>query len=588
MTERSEGGNVVGAKVSFCRFLIALIFAVISPLLAGAVTLSPVAHLHRCYAHLTGKRMPSSHSLLAAVQAGTKTSNQACEDLMDRMLLKTNGMINDSDVEIALDAERALNYLNQQDNLKISARDFCLSLPDSGQYCDGQYDVFDANVPGLILTEALLNPQRQYRDIFSISRVPMALRQLAATTQWPQFSAWMFRVKMPTLGRSFYNDSGLVDALLFPDLKIQSGTTNVNVIDLALANNAYGFSNRLSQTSPLSSWAPPTGRIRIGSLKGIVYDSSNSLRFPTTASMDPFFKIGGQAIEAFDPRTTIDQRLSSTSSDPLKNGGGVFATREYLMLNFGWGYNFAADGVVNTPRRWSQAVLKDFLCRPLPVIRDSDAKPYVVSEPAYSAADVAGAAPFRFATNCASCHSVMDQFAGVLRDVTWMQPAFSNDNNAPGATIQIVRRPSSLVVATPDNTAWRTRVTTGTETVFWKRQPIGHLMFRSYDGRLRKIDANNLTEMAQRFADEDDPYVCAASRYFRQLTGHEVSLHDVGDPASASLNAGMTKMDWERRNYVISLGLRLKESGHASEIFKSILTSKYFKERQIVTTGDEP
>lgn len=578
-------------------WLSVLIFSGLGASTARAEALSDVALIHKCYAHLTGLRLPLGHSLLAQVKAGTLKGEQACDALVDRVMLNSTGYAYSMDNETRLDMEAALNHLAMQNRQKIGSINFDVALPDAGQFQEGNTDIHDSNIASLIMTEALLNPNRRYSDIFKLSRIPRAERELSTGSKFIQGSARMVRNFLPAAQKTNMTSTGFLDELIFPDLQLcankssratnikNSGCTNTgttgpdsNVVDLTQPASPLGIENNLLFPD---SYAPASTRIKIGALKGIVYDPNYKLRFPSSAAKDPYFKsVDGTAMPALDLRRTIDKDYASPEGD----GGGLIGTQEYLMLNFGWSYHFKADGLVAMPRRWSQNVLRDFLCRSVPVVRESDARPFVLPGSETDAAKLAliqrDAGPFRYASNCTACHSTMDRLAGVVRNVSWRFSPYTNDNNSPGSTINLYRHPLAATQVGA-NTPWRDYATPSGDTPFHQKPPIGRLFMRSYDGRLYDMPLDNLQDLGAKLSSLDDTYVCAVKQYMKQLTNIDVSLHDIGDPNNSSFNKSMTQDDWDARDFVIKLGLELKSHQKLSTTVKDIMKSKYFKERSV-------
>lgn len=543
--------------------------------------LSDEALIYKCFAHLTGVRPPLTHPLIVKVKSGQIKGSQACEDLMDQIQLKSNGLVDSSDAIKKADGINALNHFYRLQKLYIGSQDYCTSLPDAGQYCDGLTDVLDASIPSIILTEAVLNPQRKFSEVFTLSRVPRAERELSSNSKFIQYSARLARGFMnispggANYNATLYRTAGFLNSIIIPDLLINVTTPSIvqyNVIDLNAATNSFGIDNNLKAGTE-SSYAAETDRVKIGSLNGIVYDSNYSLRFPSVAAKDVYFKADGLTIAPIDLRRTLDTKFS----DPEGPGGGIFSTQEYMMLNFGWSYNFKADGAVNMPRRWVQSLFSDFLCRSLPVVRETDARPLVLNSSNMPEADLVKAGPFRLASNCTSCHATMDQLAGVARNISWHTPSFTNDNNAPGATIRLFQWPVDTTLDASTNKQWRNIALAA--PAFHRLPTLGKLFYRSFDGRLIDIQVNSLKDLGQKISELDDAYVCAVKKQFKNLTNIDVSLHDVGDTANAGLNSSMSEEDWEKRNFVISLGKDLKSHQKLSTTIKQIIKSKYFSQR---------
>lgn len=561
-----------------CLLIVNLVFIFEAPL-SKAQDLPEIALLHKCYAHITGTRMPLNHSLITAVKNKTKTAQQACEELLDNVML-VNGMINQSTTEIAKDADLALNHLTLVNRGKFGSINFKNNLAGAESYEPGVIDLFDSNMGGLVFTEALLNPNRNFSEVFTFGRVPQAQRSLSVGSKFIQNSAYIARnvlrfnaTKAPNYSTN-YTQPGYLDSVIFPDLQINpTSGTKFNVINLSNTTALNGFIVNFLDFP--DSFAPTNKRIQIGQLQGIIYSDTYSLRFPSDVSKDSYFKSsnGTTLFSPLDLRMTIDKNLTDSAGS---SGSGLIGTQEYLMLNFAWDREFKADGLINMPRRWAQSVFKDLLCRDLPVVRESDSTHFVVDTSLLNSTQKNEVPPFRLASSCTTCHSTMDQMAATLRNVTWHSPPFDSGTNAVGSSIRLVKWPV-ISNYTGVNSTIRDYAVPSGSTAFNQLPPIGQIFFRSYDGRLYDIPVNDLKDLSLKLSQLDDPYVCAAKQYFKQLTNIDVSLHDIGDPAQALLNKSLTKEDWEARDFVIQLGLELKIHQKPAKTFKAILNSKYFK-----------
>lgn len=544
-----------------------------------AQDLPELAILHKCYAHITGTRMPLNHSLINEVKNKTKTAQQACETLLNNVMLD-NGMITQSSAENTRDAELALNHLALVNRSKFGSLDFRNNIANSDTVDAGVIDLFDSNIGGIVLTEALLNPNRNFSEVFTFSRVPKAVRALSPTSKFIQYSPFLARnvlVNNPTLAPNYatnYKNNGFLDSIIFPDLQINPATgTKFNVINTANTSLQNGYiMNRLDFPD---SFAPMNKRIMLGRLQGIVYSDTYTLRFPSVPEKDIFFKSNDNTMtfSALDLRQTLDMNISDAVGTL---GSGLIGTQEYLMLNFGWDREFKADGLINLPRRWAQSIFKDLLCRDLPVVRETDSIHFIVNTANLTTTQKNEVPPFRLASSCTTCHSTMDQMASSIRNITWHNPRFDNNLDSIGASTRLVRWPTTSSYTGVNSTIRDYAVPFGL-TPFYKMPTIGQIYFRSYDGRLYDIPVSGLKELSAKLAQLDDVYVCAAKQYFKQLTNIEVSLHDIGDPSQATLNKSMTDADWEARNFVIQLGLELKSHQKPAKVFKSILGSKYFR-----------
>lgn len=240
-------------------------------------------------------------------------------------------------------------------------------------------------------------------------------------------------------------------------------------------------------------------------------------------------------------------------------GGGILGTPSYLLMNMG-PVN-GSDGGVTMPRRWAKTVLKDLLCRDIPVIRLSDAAPFVEPKP------VAGTPSFRTGQSCMSCHASIDPASGVIRNLTQVLIPYDETNSATSVQInspQIhqypVTQPASLAL-------------TNSDPYFPQRPPTGSFYFRNYAGNLVNEPVMGIAGLGKVLSEQEDLYICAASRYFQYFTGIRVSMQDPGDPTSIP----MTGDQQSYYNQVVQWGIELKKTQNLRGLIKNILQSNVYQ-----------
>lgn len=230
-------------------------------------------------------------------------------------------------------------------------------------------------------------------------------------------------------------------------------------------------------------------------------------------------------------------------------GGGVLGIQGYLLPMFSSGMfnrigettestyrkDSAVNGVSVTPRRLGKVILADLLCRDLPALHESDV---------VSLASASYSVPFRKAVGCTSCHASIDPFAAVYRNQVPIQSLAAS--GISGFRFFSTRTPdlsgaTTLDAIFPPN---------GDDPDFYRRPPNGQLRFRSYDGSLVSYDVNGLADLGSKMSLTKDLYVCAASKFYRYLTGIKVDLADLTRPNAGVLTSGALY----HRNQVIQLG----------------------------------
>ena len=86
---------------------------------------------------------------------------------------------------------------------------------------------------------------------------------------------------------------------------------------------------------------------------------------------------------------------------------------------------------------------------------------------------------------------------------------------------------------------------------------------------------NNLQEFGEALAETNDLYACAAKRYFEYFTGIGVSLADLRSPEN---DIDLTSEQMTQRDFVISLGKKLKKTQSLPELIEEIISSSFYQE----------
>lgn len=232
-------------------------------------------------------------------------------------------------------------------------------------------------------------------------------------------------------------------------------------------------------------------------------------------------------------------------------GGGVIGGQAYLMGNMG--KDAFTTGGTNLFRRWGKHVMMDLLCRDLPALRSKDIIPEVDPESTIA---------FRTGISCMACHAAMDPLAGTLRN---SRAVFSHNSG------QTYNRVKFVAERTPDM-PYMDFPTKAADASFYRRPANGRLFYRSYDGSLIKHEMVGLVELGEALATTNDLYVCAAKRYYKFLTGINVSLADIGDINTPRFTYG----EKAQRDKVINLGIELKKHQSLRTLIKEIIKSDAF------------
>lgn len=267
-------------------------------------------------------------------------------------------------------------------------------------------------------------------------------------------------------------------------------------------------------------------------------------KFPHTGRNPSFTQFGGRL--EFD----------------LHWGGGILGSAIYLMLNMEEVSQTRFDGGRLVPRKWSRSVVHDFLCRDIPIIRLSDTTRYV---------DYNSQMSFRHNGACLKCHATIDQMAGVVRSAYLSATLFTTQPNTGvyrAAHMQDYHREFTPSAAQRN---W----TSNAEADYYRRAPTGRLFMRTTEGELILSELDNAQSLGDALADLDDPYICAAKRYYEYFTGISANVDDVSDP---DYPMQLSNEDKQHRAEVIRLGKELKTHQNLKETIKSIMALPLYKE----------
>jgi len=453
---------------------------------------------YRCYAHMVRSRPLDTDPRLLAVKAGTKSPVDACMELFDlasmnKGLLASEQIPSVDDSNITIGSQIVKTFHDFHRTQWLQSDNVAAF---SNRATNTEW-IIDSTDSAYFLTRALFDPEVEYKTVVTSSENIAAIRNSPVDVPWRLRTDWS-----NTFG---YSSPVKLDEY-FASYQVDSTPVNI-----------------LFSPEPLEF-----GRL-------IGFKIKTPQPFPTPP--------GGGA------------PLSSDIHALLGGGAGALSTPAYFILNNGHSFQKTNGGAV-VPRRWSKAVLRDFLCRELPVIRMSDAEPYVQSDSSLS---------FRKNGSCMQCHHTMDNLAIATRNYAHTE---SGGYTAEGYNaMQFVRHylPEDGPYSGPLD---------GSDT-FHKTNPTGRFVFRSYDGNLINQELSNVSDIGTVLAESKDLYACAAKRYFEFFTHVDASIDDIADPDTAVI---LNKKDLDYRNFVISLGNDLKTNHDLRELIRKIIASDYYRQ----------
>lgn len=300
--------------------------------------------------------------------------------------------------------------------------------------------------------------------------------------------------------------------------------------------------------------------------KGDVAFANNVLQFASYGELLGIRNAGVRNWPYSWENTRNNRTFSGTAAVGRNFGGGVLGSQAYLLLTVDEDQTFKSDGAVEMPRKWARNFITDFMCRELPLIRPNDADAFIVPT-----SDI----EFRKAAACNRCHASMDRMASTMRNLEFFaisgQNVFAPRHGSVVARMRAVNRPAeSGWPAVEDNN-------------YANRPPKGRLFFRNYKGDLIDLPLNNVADLGNKLSQQDDVYICMASRYYKYFTGIKTFVGDIGD---ASLGLELTAQDIKQRNLVIQLGKNLKNHKDPRRLIEEIIKLPSYKKTDFGTTPE--
>jgi hypothetical protein len=265
----------------------------------------------------------------------------------------------------------------------------------------------------------------------------------------------------------------------------------------------------------------------------------------------------------------------------LSFGGGILGTRSYLALNLGLEVNERATGGIEMPRRWSESIVSDFMCRDLPVLKSEDIKELVQT---FEESEL----PFRQGAKCMQCHATMDPLAALARNLVLKQTVAINMPNGFQNLLFIDPLPSILTAESnllasgkvfKNDFSQDILLLNNDQPAFANTAPWGVFHYRplmSDDPDIKKQIQNqggdvdvikrpvkNFNELGLQISRQIDFYACFAKRYYAFLTGIEVQL--------SSLNKNTKNGNDDPVNFVIDLALQLQKDKDLKNLLYQII-----------------
>jgi hypothetical protein len=295
-------------------------------------------------------------------------------------------------------------------------------------------------------------------------------------------------------------------------------------------------------TSPLTPPNLNPTLVETGELIGIIKDES-----PIILSQGVDFDFAG-----YGAGKNIKQHF----------GAGFLGSQGFLLAHIPELHThtskYLQDGAIVVHRTLGKSILEDVLCRTGPYLRSSD----VINE-VYPESTI----DFRKGISCMTCHAAQDNIAAAARNLSVVGTNNFRYNNLYGIKYVNDRyegnAPRLPTVSLP---------TLNKDPNFYRTEPSGKLFYRSYNGQLINSPLTNIASLGEAIAETEDFYICSAKKYYKILTGFDVSLIDSGD-----INyVPPTAEHLFHKNKVIQLGLKLKNEQRSIDIIRDIIESQDF------------
>lgn len=468
--------------------------------------------LYKCHALFVSERITPAHPLWKAVSEGSKTGAEACLEILDLAALDSDGKIKKD--QLGVYDKNGIKIL--KNFLFFYKSQFHVPSFASGisQTSSSSINFIDSNEPSYHFMFSLFKTNEPFSNILTRQYGIRASRYTKKTQRHRSIAT------TAPYSNLFYTQEG--EAFFKQGHLVSARDENASLYFFAPVNSP----------NPAIDFFPLP--IETGLLVGLSPETNHNYITELPLQNLPVGHPWNDALGHY--------------------GGGILGTQAYMLGNMtNLSLDFAPNGGTKMQRRFGENILSDFLCRDNPALRAID----VISE---VRAD--STIPFRKGISCMRCHTGMDPLSGVARNLV-----YAVSHNAPrfGQLGFLTKRS----VSDPQKVLW---ASTGKIANYDKSEPLGRLMYRSYDGTLVREDVSGIHELGKAIAQKNDFYACAAKKHFQFLTGIEVNLQDPGDIDSKKL----TDAEKMYRNQVIKLGLELKEHQSLKLLMKKIIESPTF------------
>lgn len=465
--------------------------------------LSNIQLLNRCAIQFTN--LPIHHvdkKLLEEVKSKTLTGEQACMVVLSKASLNENGILNNpSDIGINI-----LTNFQKIHNNWFNEWNFFTSMSTWGTF-----EVLDPGSMGFFFTRSLFDNDFQLKNIFKGNDAFEGVRSSKYKQEYLQY-------KFKEESRYKVSEYRFI----------------------------YGLSNKEGE---YKQWNPK--RVNSGRLMGVS-------KVPINRDVLPIMVNSKDNQEEIRPAQEI--RINKDIHRGL--GGGILGSENYVNLNLGQELGTSMDGGRIIPRRWSSAIVKELLCRDLPVVSIDIARKYVQPKSSLS---------FRKKASCMACHSTMDNMSYLVRNV---EQGYSADAGGDGMI-----HSTHLRVYNADSALAPEAFAPDKDSKFHLRPASGRFVYRDVYGKDFDIKVESLDALGELIGELDDFYLCTAKKYLNFLTGTNIDM-------SIFSSNNLSKKERYYKSLLEKTAQKMKSTGKLRNGIENLVKSEVYKSRSFEVNID--
>jgi hypothetical protein len=253
---------------------------------------------------------------------------------------------------------------------------------------------------------------------------------------------------------------------------------------------------------------------------------------------------GTNILPSYSTRLFFPNIVSEPIDINQNMGGGILGLNSYIIFNNGRPHGELADGKFSMMRAYSRNIVRDLMCRDLPVINPKDSVTFINRSSKLS---------WSQGKNCMACHATIDTMAGLIRN---SQLVINIQKESGSSHMKIHKATKSI----PKGYKLFDHVDD-----YHLTNPSGHFVYRDIDNVFISKKVMNLDELGVEISKTKDFYACATVRYLHFLTGKKVSL-----------NQFQSIEDKELKIFINQTSKELDKTQDLRVVIKRILDSKWF------------